>query len=143
MAWLIDTNILSEIKRPRPDPHVVRFLTSIPQEDLLTSVVTLAEIRYGIEMQSDPARRAALAVWLDGTVRPMFAGRVLGIDEQTLVTWRFLAETGKRAGYTFSQPDLLIAAIAAEHTLTVVSRDTAPFQAAGVPVVNPFAWQGD
>jgi hypothetical protein len=142
MAWLLDTNVLSEIRRPRPEQRVVQFLSQIPEEDLFVSVVTLAEFRFGIELIEEAARRSRLILWLNETVRPMFAGRVMGLDEEVLLRWRLLAEVGRKAGYTFSQPDLLIAAIAAKHGLTVVSRDTTPFEKAGVPVFNPWHWSG-
>jgi hypothetical protein len=72
MAWLLDTNILSELRRPRPEPRVVAFVSGCPLEQLYISVVTLAEIRFGIELVSEPHRRAALNDWLTRKVRPMF-----------------------------------------------------------------------
>jgi len=138
MAWLLDTNILSEIKRPRPDQRVIQFLADTPEDDLFVSIVTMAEFRFGIELVADTAKRAALMSWLNETVRPLFPGRILGVDENTLLRWRMLAERGRKVGYTFSQPDLLIAATAEQHGLTVVSRDMTPFEQAQVPVLNPW-----
>jgi predicted nucleic acid-binding protein len=63
-GWLIDTNVLSELRRPRPDARVVAFIASLPLDDLYVSTVTLAEIRYGIERVADPVRRAELHDWL-------------------------------------------------------------------------------
>jgi hypothetical protein len=140
MAWLLDTNVLSELRRPKPDPRVVSFVANSPLEQLHISVVTLAEIRFGIELVSDPNRRAELNQWLTHTMRPMFDGRVLPITENILLKWRLLVEEGRKTGHTFSQPDLMIAATALHHGLTVVTRDRSEFDKAHVPVVNP--WDG-
>ena len=138
MAWLLDTNILSELRRLRPDPKVVAFVSNSPLEQLHISVVTLAEIRFGIELVSDPNRRAELHEWLTHKMRPMFDGRVLPITEEILLKWRLLVEEGRKTGHTFSQPDLMIAATALHHGLTVVTRDRSDYDKALVPVVNPW-----
>jgi predicted nucleic acid-binding protein len=72
MAWLLDTNVLSELRRPRPDQKVVAFVTGSALDQLYISVVTLAEIRFGIELVAEPNRRAELNEWLTHKVRPMF-----------------------------------------------------------------------
>src|SRR5215472_11165987 len=122
MAWLLDTNILSELRRPLPEAKVAAFVSAQPLDQLYISVVTIAEIRFGIELVADPHRRLALNDWLTKTVRPMFDQRVLPITEQILLTWRLLVEKGRKEGHTFSQPDLLIAATAIVHNHTVVTR---------------------
>jgi predicted nucleic acid-binding protein len=85
MAWLLDTNVLSELRRPRPEPRVVAFVADRPLEHLFVSSVTLAEIRFGIELVAEPIRRAELNEWLTHKVRPMFEHRVLQITEDTAV----------------------------------------------------------
>jgi toxin FitB len=111
MAWLLDTNVLSELRRPKPEPRVVSFVSDSPLDQLYTSVVTLAEIRFGIELVSEP-----------------------------MLKWRLLVEEGRKTGHTFSQPDLIIAATAMHHGLTVVTRDRSDYDKAHVPVLNP--WDG-
>jgi len=138
-GWLLDTNILSELRRPRPEPKVVSFVAEQPLDLLYVSVATLAEIRFGIECLGDASRRAELNDWLAHKVRPMFAQRVLPVTEDIMLKWRLLVEEGRRARYTFSQPDLIIAATGLWHGLTVVSRDTSEYARARVPVLNP--WQ--
>jgi len=138
MAWLLDTNVLSELRRPKPEQRVVAFVAGCPLEDLHISVVTLAEIRFGIELVDDPNRRAELNDWLVHKVRPMFDGRVLQVTEDIMLKWRLLVEDGRKAGHTFSQPDLIIAATAIHHGLTVVTRDQSDYEKALVPVVNPW-----
>jgi predicted nucleic acid-binding protein len=137
-GWLLDTNILSELRRPRPEPKVIAFIAAQPLDLLYVSTVTFAEIRFGIERVTDAARRAELNDWLAHKVRPMFEQRALAITEDIMLKWRLLVEDGRKAGHTFSQPDLLIAATALHHGLTVVSRDVGEYQIARAPVLNPW-----
>jgi predicted nucleic acid-binding protein len=138
-GWLLDTNIISELRRPKPEPKVTSFVRSQPLEALYVSTVTLAEIRFGIELLPDATRRSELNDWLAHKVRPMFEQRVLAITEDIMFKWRLLIEEGRKAGHTFSQPDLIIAATAQHHGLTVVSRDTKDYAAARVDVFNPWS----
>jgi hypothetical protein len=138
MAWLLDTNVLSELRRPKPDARVVAFVAGRPLHQLYVSVVTLAEIRFGIERVGEPARRPELNDWLTHKIRPMFGDRVLPITEDIMLRWRLLVEEGRKVGHTFSQPDLIIAATALHHRLTVVTRDRSEYDKAHVPVINPW-----
>jgi hypothetical protein len=136
---LLDTNVISELRKSKAERKVFGFVASTPLSELYVSDVSLAEIRYGIEQSPDVQKRAALQDWLTFKVRPMFdPQRTLPVTEDVLLKWRFLMEDGRKTGHTFSQPDLLIAAIAARHGLTVVSRDRVHYERAGVPVVNPW-----
>ncbi len=137
-GWLLDTNILSELRRPRPEPKTLAFISAHPLDHLYVSAVTLAEIRFGIELVTDASRRSELNDWLTHKVRPMFEDRVLPVSEDVMFKWRLLVEDGRKAGHTFSQPDLIIAATALCHGLTIVSRDTSDFERARAPVVNPW-----
>lgn len=137
-GWLLDTNVVSELRRPKPEPKVVRFVADQSLELLHISVVTLAEIRFGIEVLPDVNRRTELNDWLSHKVRPMFEQRVLPISEDVMLKWRLLVEEGRKGGHTFSQPDLIIAATAQHHGLTVASRDTDDYEKARVPVFNPW-----
>jgi toxin FitB len=137
-GWLLDTNILSELRRLKPERKVLAFVTAQPLELLHVSVVTFAEIRFGIDLVSDAVRRAELNDWLTHKVRPMFQQRVLAITEDIMLKWRLLVEDGRKARHTFSQPDLLIAATALHHGLTVVSLDVSEYQKARTPVLNPW-----
>jgi predicted nucleic acid-binding protein len=139
MAWLLDTNVLSELRRPRPEPKVVAFVDDCPLESLYISVVTAAEIRFGIELVIEPNRRAELNDWLIHKVRPMFENRILPVTEDSMFRWRLLVEEGRKIGHVFSQPDLMIAATAIEHGLTVVTRDRSGYGKARVSVLN--AWE--
>ena len=138
-GWLLDTNILSELRRPRPERKVLAFVTARPLDLLYVSAVTFAEIRFGIERVADAGRRAELNDWLAHTVRPMFEQRVFALTEDIMLKWRLLLEDGRKVGHTFSQPDLMIAATALHHGLTVVSRDVGEYQKARAPVFNPWS----
>jgi predicted nucleic acid-binding protein len=135
-GWLLDTNILSELRRRKPERKVLAFVTAQPLELLYVSAVSFAEIRFGIELVTDAGRRAELNDWLAHKVRPMFEQRVLAITEDIMFKWRLLVEDGR-----ISQPDLIIAATALHHGLTVVSRDVSDYQKARAPVLNPWSDQ--
>jgi hypothetical protein len=138
---LLDTNILSELRRPRPERKVLAFIAAQPLELLYVCTVTFAEIRFGIEVLADAGRRAELNDWLAHKVRPMFEQRVLAITEDIMFKWRLLVEDGRKDRHTFSQPDLIIAATALHHGLTVVSRDVGDYRKARAAVFNPWREQ--
>ena len=134
-GWLLDTNVLSELRRPRPERKVLAFIAAQPLEHLYVSAVTFAEIRFGIELVTDAGRRAELNDWLALKVRPMFEQRARAITEDIMFKWRLLVEEGRKAGPTFSQPDLIIAATESSDGYT----GTTPVQVAellGLPSVT-------
>jgi predicted nucleic acid-binding protein len=137
-GWLLDTNVLSELRRPTPDAKVIGFITALSLDTLFVSIVTLAEIRYGIELIAESRKRAVLTKWLTESVRPMFGGRVLPISEDVMVRWRTLVENGRKAGHTYSQPDLIIAATGLHYGLTVVTRNSSDYLRTSVSIINPW-----
>lgn len=139
--WLLDTNVISELYRSRPHEKVTSWFASERKSSLHVSTVTLAEIRFGIEIRDDPVIRAQLSAFLQDVVRPLFDGRVLQAGEEELLAWRLLADRANKAGRPLPQPDSLIAAIALVHSMRVVTRDVDPFVYAGVPVLNPWTGQ--
>ncbi len=108
MAWLLDTNIRSERRKPKPEPRVTAFYEAQPLGALYISVVSI------------------------------FSGRILPVTEDILLKWRTLMEDGRKTGHTYSHPDLVLAATALHHGLTVVTRDQSDFDKARVPVFNPW-----
>ena len=136
--WLLDTNILSELRRPKPEAKVIAFVAAQPIDRLYVSSVTLAEIRFGIELVADANRRAELNDWLTHTVRPMFDHRILPVSEDVMFKWRLMVDEGRKSGHTFTQPDLIIAATALVHGMTVVSRDTGDYERTKVSLLNPW-----
>ena len=140
-GFLLDTNVVSELKKAAPNRKVVAFVAGQSLDRLFLSAVTLAEIRFGIELVGDAARRSDLTLWLDNHLRPMFDGRILPADEDVLLKWRLIIEAGRKSGHTFSHPDVLIAATAAVHGLVVATRNAKEFAAAGVGVLDPWTGQ--
>lgn len=140
-GWLLDTNVLSELRKPDCDPKVRQWVGTKRAAELFVSSVTLAEIRFGISLVTDPDRRHGLNHWLESELRPWFGERVLQINEDVIVRWREMVEAGRKRGHTYSQPDLFIAANADLHGLCVVSRNVADFDRTGVAVLNPWLAQ--
>lgn len=137
-GWLLDTNIVSELRKPNCHPAVKQWSDSQPPHSFYLSTVTLAEIRFGIQRTQDVAFRQELTQWLDNTLRPWFSDRILAVDEDVILTWRQMVEQGRKQGHTFSQPDLFIAATAVLHDLCVATRNITDFEKSGTAVFNPF-----
>jgi predicted nucleic acid-binding protein len=137
-GWLLDTNILSELRRARPEPKVVRFVEQCPPGSVFISTVTLAEFRFGIETVKEPEYRLRLNEWFEANVRLRFEHATLPISENILYRWRLLVEQGRRVGHTFSQPDLFLAATALENNLILVTRNVKDFVELNLEVLNPW-----
>ena len=136
MSCLLDTNVLSELRRKTPDARVVRWFSQRPAGTLYLSVLTLGEIRKGIEMLADQRRRLALMDWLDIELPAFFSGRVLDIDTAVADRWgRIVAHAGR----PLPSIDSLLIATAAQHGMTLVSRNLRDVEGLGAPVLSP--WQ--
>lgn len=136
--YLLDTNIVSQSAKSRPAEGVQRFLRATSLPDLFISVVSLGEVEHGIERLPEGMKRAELRSWLMFTLRPLYAGRILVVDERVMSSWAVMvARSGKRPGQ-LPIVDSFLAATALCHGLTVVTRNTADFQLFGVPLLNPF-----
>lgn len=137
-GWLLDTNVISELRKQNCHPAVKAWSDRQPPQSFYLSTVTMAEIRFGIERVEDRVFRQELIQWLENTLRPWFSDRLLPVDEAVILEWRWMVERGRKQNYTFSQPDLFIAAIASVNDLCVVTRNVEDFKKAEVPVFNPF-----
>jgi hypothetical protein len=135
---LLDTNVVSEAMRPRPDHNVVRWLDAQAVETLCLSTVSLAELLLGIESLPAGKRRKALATALAEQVVTLFAERIVPFDLAAAQTYAKIVTHARRHGHPIAVADAQIAAIAASRHFSVATRDEAPFQAAGVPIVNPW-----
>lgn len=134
---VLDTNVVSEAMKPEPAPVVMAWLNEQAPETLYLSSVTLAELLYGIACLPDGRGKLALEGALEG-LTALFTGRVLSFDSGAARCYAELAAKARTAGKGFPTPDGYIAAIATAHGFQVASRDTAPFEAAGVPVIDPW-----
>jgi toxin FitB len=139
--FLLDTNVVSEAVKPRPSPALLEWLGAQPDEALHISALTLAEIRRGILEKAPGRRRRELEAWFAGSEGPqaLFAGRVLPFDERAALEWAHLMADGTAAGQPRSALDMIVAATAAAHGLTVATANERHFRDTGVPWVNPLS----
>jgi predicted nucleic acid-binding protein len=140
-GFLLDTNIISELVKPRPEPSVTAWIEGTDESLLYLSVLTLGEIRRGIAALPQSRRRAALEAWLDKDLRARFEGRILVIDYEVADRWGLLSAAARNSGIALPVIDGLLAATALEHNLTLVTRDTGQIPTMGVAVFNP--WQNN
>jgi toxin FitB len=138
--FLLDTNGVSEWVKPLPDPGFVGWLATVDEDRVYLSVVTLAEVRHGIERLTDGRRRARLEEWLWRDLAERFRGRVLTVDAAIADAWGRLVARTEAAGHALSVMDGFIAATAQIHELTVVTRNVKDFSVTGVDLHNP--WTG-
>lgn len=135
---ILDTNVLSEPLRPRPNAEVVAWLDAQVIETLYLTTVSLAEVRYGIACLPDGGRRRRLHERFEGEFVPMFSERTLAFGEPATTAYATLRARARANGRSIGDFDALIASIANTTGFTVATRDTAPFEAAGTAVINPF-----
>ena len=136
MSYLIDTHVLSELRRKLPHPGVSAWFAQRPASSLYMSVLTLGELRKGIDGLNDEDRKLALSDWLHTELSMFFLGRVLSIDEQVADRWGQLVAA---AGRPLPAIDSLVAATALVHGLTVVTRNAKDFEGLGLAVINPWS----
>lgn len=137
MSYLLDTNVLSELRRKTPDSSVVEWFSRRPASTLFLSVLTLGELRKGIEGVANAERRMALTDWLETDLSGFFAGRILPVDAQVADRWGRLVAA---AGRPLPAVDSLLAATAVQHGLSMVTRNSRDFVGLdlGLDVINPW-----
>lgn len=139
-GYLLDTNVISELMKARPHRRVVAWVDATPEALMHLSVITLGEIRKGIDLlDEDERRRAALQSWLDRDVRVRFADRLLIFDDRVAERWGQLEAVAKRQRVTLPTVDAQLAATALHYGLTFATRNTVDVRPTGVPVFNPWA----
>ncbi len=141
MNFLLDTNVVSEWTKPRPDAGVVAWLAEADEDRIFISVVTIAELRHGIERLAPGARRNRLDAWLTKQVPLRFEERLLAVDAETANVWGRVMAQGQAAGRPAGTMDAFIAATVLRHDMTLVTRNVSDFEALGVRLVNP--WSND
>jgi hypothetical protein len=137
-GFLLDTNIISELIKPRPEPMVVAWTEAADEGLLHLSVVTLGEIRKGIGALPRAVRRGQLEAWLETDLRARFSGRILPVDEAVVDRWGLLTGEASRNRTRLPVIDGLLAATALSHNLTLVTRNAQDVAATGVPTLNPW-----
>ena len=135
MTYLIDTNVLSELRRKEPDAGVAKWFSQRPATTLFVSVLTLGEVRKGIDLLPDSERKFALLDWLEVDLPAFFIGRMLTVDVNVADRWgRLMAQVGR----PMPAIDSLLAATAIHHGLKLVTRNACDFEFAGLEVINPW-----
>jgi predicted nucleic acid-binding protein len=137
-GFLLDTNVISELVKPRPEATVTAWIEGTDESLLYLSVLTLGEIRRGIAALPQSRRRATLEAWLDKDLRARFEDRILVIDQEVADRWGLLTAAARNSGIVLPVIDGLLAATAMEHNLTLVTRDTGQIPFVGVSVFNPW-----
>jgi predicted nucleic acid-binding protein len=138
VSFLLDTNVVSEWARPSPDPGVVAWLAAVDEDRVFLSVVTLAELRYGIDRLPAGLRRQRLEEWLEGDLPLRFEGRLLPIDVGVADAWGRIAALREARGRPISTMDAFIAATAEAHALTLVTRNATDFESSVTRLLNPW-----
>lgn len=138
MSFLLDTNVVSEGARPRPDPGVMDWLASADEAKLFLSVVSLAELRHGVERLDGGRRKSALDLWLSDQLPARFEDRLLAVDAGTADQWGRVVARAQAAGRPIGAMDAFLAATAEHHQLTLVTRNLSDFEATGIRLFNPW-----
>jgi predicted nucleic acid-binding protein len=138
VRYLLDTNVISEWTRPRPDPAVLAWLDVADEDTLYLSVLAFAEIRLGIELLPRGRKRARLSARLDGALAARFEGRIIGIERDIAEAWAAIVARGRARGATPPILDAFMAATALVHQLTLVTRNERDLAGLDVPIVDPW-----
>ncbi len=137
-GFLLDTNVISELVKPNPEPNVTTWIDATDESLLYLSVLTLGEIRRRVVALPHARKRARLEAWLEIDLRSRFDGRILPVDDSVADRWGLLTAQSLKRGVAVPVIDGLLAATALEHNLTFVTRDLRNIAAAGIVVFNPW-----
>jgi predicted nucleic acid-binding protein len=140
VSFLLDTNVVSEWVKPRPDPGVVAWLAEVDEDRVYLSVVTMAELRSGIARMVDGSRRKRLDDWLRFELPLRFQGRLLSIEAADADDWGKVIAQREAQGRPIGVMDAFIAATARTRGLTFVTRNTADFEPSVNAIINPWSW---
>ncbi len=138
MNYLLDTNVVSEWIKPRPNAGVIKWLAEADEDRVFVSVVTLAEVRYGIERMPTCARRDQLNVWLRTQLVERFEGRILPVNPSIADAWGQIIARTRAIGRTLDAMDGFLSATAKTHGMTIVNRNISHFSDLGHPIFNPW-----
>jgi tRNA(fMet)-specific endonuclease VapC len=138
MSFLLDTCVISDLVAKRPNPGVVEWIDAVEDDRLFLSVITLGEVKRGIEKLPDSRRRSTLDEWLNEALLLRFRGRILHIDHRVMLRWGSLTASLELAGRKLPAMDSLIAATSLEHDLQLVTRNVSDFDGTGLVVHDPW-----
>jgi len=139
VTFLLDTCVISELVKPRPNENVVRWVDSVDERKLFLSVLTVGELEKGITKLQESPRKASLQEWLEHDLAERFAGRILPVDAAVAVAWGRIQGEAERMGAKLPVIDSLLTATAEIHRLTLATRNIADFDRCGATVFNPWS----
>lgn len=139
MNFLLDTNVVSEWMKPRPNPGVVTWMAEVDEDRVFLSVVTIAELRYGFDRMAAGYKRNRLDEWLKDELPLRFEGRILAVDNVVAEACGKLIARSEAIGYRMEVMDAFIAATAENYSLSVVTRNTSHFEPLVSDVLNPWS----
>lgn len=138
MSFLLDTNVISEWVRPRPDESVAAWLEGVNEDEVFISVISFGELRRGVDLLPAGRRRDRLERWVADDLVARFHGRILDVDLSVADAWGRIMARSQRAGRVLGAIDVLIAATAERHELTLVTRNVRDFENVGIVIHNPW-----
>jgi len=139
MRLLLDTNVLSEVTKPRPDEGVLTWLHGLDEDRTFISIVSIAEIRRGVALMDSGRKRDALDEWLAHDLPQRFENRIILVEVPFALAWGDLMALAKRSGRGLASIDGLIAATAFAHNFTLATRNTKDFEGFGIDIIDPWA----
>lgn len=138
MSFLLDTNVVSEWVKARPDSNVIAWLADVSEDDVFMSVISFAELRRGVELLPAGQRRDDLGRWVADDLTERFSGRILPVDRSVADRWGRVVARSQRSGRALSAMDAFFAATAESHDLTLATRNVRDFEGLGVSLLNPW-----
>ena len=138
MRYLVDTCVISELMKKRPDKNVLAWVREQEESALFLSVLTLGELEKGVSRLEDGSKKQQFRDWIDHDLKRRFSGRVLPLDYETACRWGLISGQADRAGAPMPVVDVMLAATALIHGLTLVTRNTDDVAPSNVPVLNPW-----
>jgi predicted nucleic acid-binding protein len=143
MTFLLDTNVVSETVKRRPDEHVLAWLGTQSPKDLFLPSMAIGELIRGARRLNEPERRRRYETWIENDLVTQFEGRILPFDHNAARIWGEMMGDGDRAGRPRPAADVHIAAIASLHRLIVVTRNTRDFTSLNVPLFDPWTYDSE
>ena len=141
MNYILDTNVISELVTPQPDENVARWIENIDPQTVFLSVITVGELKKGIEKLSDSRRKTVLEDWLVNDFLVRFQDQLLPIDSATMLVWGALVARLEAIGKPMPAIDSLIAATALHRGYTLSTRNVGDFEHAGISLLNPWEYR--
>jgi len=143
LKYLLDTNIISELIKKKPDNSVLEFLNNLNENDILLSVITVGEVKYGIENLKNSVKKEELSIWFNDIFFGRFENRIIDIDIEIMLKWGEINSKLKSIGKPLPLMDLIIGSTCIAKNYTLVTRNSKDFKNLDLKIINPFKIEGD